>query len=488
MTLVRANEVDAVTAAILDISTRVAPVADECPDPSIAALIRATLVAAGVADSATDAELEALVLDQVTRRRGTDLATAVGAVVLERYSALRPPGESGADQPVGGDLAASASVPAVVAPPVGRAPDLAPASTITPTAPIERPPRTEAPTNWTQRFPEAPPESPREKPSRTSSPRRERVRRSKTVVLLTWTRNIGLVILLFVAWQLWGTGLTEHHEQSALASEFVRQTNKVPERGVAPARLRSSTPDVAPAAGALVGRLQIPAISLSQYVVEGTTAPDLSEGPGHYVGTALPGFDGNVAIAGHRTTYGAPFNRLGQIVAGDVIYLTTMSGERFTYRVEKKPVAVLPGDVAILDNFGDDRLTLTTCNPEFSASQRLVVVGIYQAPKVLPTTKSPGVALGVSGSAPRTTPVTAPAQHAPVATAASLSGAGGVGWDWGALPLPLLYAAVLVLLGLLYNRAYRRFRWACWLVLAPAWILGLVLLFSAVTKISPTTL
>jgi sortase A len=231
----------------------------------------------------------------------------------------------------------------------------------------------------------------------------------------------------------------------------------------------------------------VPAISLSQYVVEGTTESTLGEGPGHYVGTALPGYTGNVAIAGHRTTYGAPFNRLGQVVPGDLIYLTTMSGERFTYRVLHAPLAVAPSDVAVLDSFSDNRVTLTTCNPEFSASQRLVVVGIYVPPKTASTASTSSVALFGSKSKVHTKTTAKSSTPAVASTTIGVQAAAApVGWNWAKLPKAMLLAGILVLLGLAYKRVFRRFRWASWIVLAPTWIYLLVLLFGAIDTVSPT--
>ena len=137
--------------------------------------------------------------------------------------------------------------------------------------------------------------------------------------------------------------------------------------------------------------VQIPKIGLNKYVVSGTNTDDLAKGPGHYTGTALPGQYGNVAIAGHRTTHGAPFNRLAQLARGDRIYLTDLAGQRLTYVVVASPFAVSPSNVSVLNYFGDNRLTLTTCNPEFSATQRLIVVAGYvgrDRPRIrpLPTT------------------------------------------------------------------------------------------------------
>lgn len=99
---------------------------------------------------------------------------------------------------------------------------------------------------------------------------------------------------------------------------------------------------------------------------------DLKKGPGHYPGTALPGGPGNAAIAGHRTTYGAPFFRLDELEVGDPIFITTPGG-RHRYDVSEVMI-VAPEDAWVLDPTEDNRLTLTTCNPRYSAAQRLIVV------------------------------------------------------------------------------------------------------------------
>jgi sortase A len=479
--------------AAFDASSRRGKSGRGVANPELAQLIRAALAASGLVDPSTDEELTALVAAQFERRGGTDLATAVGAALLERHAALRASSR---------EVGRVASSPEVDAPTPQRSPaegggaDRGGRSSHTMVVPdLERSkngtatPAAVIPSGTLLRL--KPVASVDQNRRRTKAASRQRApgRRSFAAVMFSWIRNIGLIMLLFVAWQLWGTGLSEHHAQSAFASQFVRQTSAA--RSHSPAvtspRLISTAPQAAPSVGTLVARLQVPAISLSQYVVEGTTESDLGEGPGHYVGTALPGYTGNVAIAGHRTTYGAPFNRLGQVVPGDLIYLTTMSGERFTYRVVHPPVAVAPSDVAVLDDFGDDRVTLTTCNPEFSASQRLVVVGIYVAPKVAPTTSTPAVALNATAS-----PTTTPAASSTPKVAGSTRGVATtaltpVGWNFAKLPKALLFAAVLVGLGLAYNRIFRRFGWAAWIVLAPAWIYVLVLFFGAIDAVSPTT-
>ena len=120
-----------------------------------------------------------------------------------------------------------------------------------------------------------------------------------------------------------------------------------------------------------VGRLRVPAIGLTTVVVEGTEGSDLRSGPGHYPGTALPGQRGTVAIAGHRTTYGAPFRRIDDLEAGDRIELAMPYG-RFTYRVERSRI-VPASAVDVVDRVAYDRLVLTACHPLYSAKERIVV-------------------------------------------------------------------------------------------------------------------
>jgi sortase A len=285
----------------------------------------------------------------------------------------------------------------------------------------------------------------------------------------TWVRNFGIVVILFVAWQLWGTSISQHHDQHQLQSAFEASVHAHRAKPTTPATsgpvLISADKAVpVPAEGSVVAQLQIPAIGLSEYVVSGTAEGDLARGPGHYIGTAAPGQAGNVAIAGHRTTNGAPFNRLGQLAIGDQIYLTTTSGERLTYLVSQIPLAVSPGDVSVLDNYGDNRITLTTCNPEFSSSQRLIVVGELKQPKPPVATKA----------APRP-------YHIVNAQTAS--------WDWSLLPIVGLEAGVLLLLGL-SNRRFSAWygRLGRWLILVPLWGAGMYLLFSTLTSFLPATI
>jgi LPXTG-site transpeptidase (sortase) family protein len=283
----------------------------------------------------------------------------------------------------------------------------------------------------------------------------------------TWTRNIGFLLLLFVVWQLWGTSISQSHAQHRLQNTFeaaVHQHHPAATTSAGPALLATNQYVPAPTEGSAVAKLQIPAIGLDEIVVSGTAEGDLALGPGHYVGTAAPGQAGNVAIAGHRTTNGAPFNRLGSLAIGDPIILTTLSGEQLTYIVSQAPQPVSPSDVAVLDDFGDNRITLTTCNPEFSATQRLIVVGELKEPK-------PPVL--VAKTKPR-------AYHIANSQTASLA--------WPVLPVVVIELGVLMLLGL----SNRRFAgWyggaARWLVLVPLWGVGLYVLFGTLTSFLPSS-
>ena len=126
-------------------------------------------------------------------------------------------------------------------------------------------------------------------------------------------------------------------------------------------------------------RIIIDAIDVSEVVVEGTTASALRAGSGHYPQTPLPCAPGNVAIAGHRTTYGRPFHNLDRMKVGDMITLQTPVGS-CTYVVDAAPFAVSPTEVSIVADKGRDMLTLTTCHPKGSAAQRLIVTATLQGP------------------------------------------------------------------------------------------------------------
>ncbi|MFC0554150.1 class E sortase [Planotetraspora thailandica] len=178
------------------------------------------------------------------------------------------------------------------------------------------------------------------------------------------------VLVLFCAYLLWGTGAyTEERQrelQHSLVGDHVLKSRETIRLGAALALIR------------------IPRFGERYHyaIVEGVDTEDLRKGPGHYPGTAMPGEPGNFVISGHRTTYGAPFNRLAELREGDDILIDTR-GFRYTYRVTSTRV-VDPSDVAAIAavpgrpgaRAARAVITLTTCHPEFSAGERLVVSGV----------------------------------------------------------------------------------------------------------------
>ncbi len=296
--------------------------------------------------------------------------------------------------------------------------------------------------------------------------RRDVRRHSGWFRFFTWVEVIGAIMILFVVWQLWGTAIAQGQSQDQLKSQFdaLKAKHHAPKSTAAgPSLIPPGARIPAPADGSVVAELQIPSIGVDQYVVEGTTTDDLSKGPGHYTGTAAPGQAGNVAIAGHRTTHGAPFNRLGDLKKGDRIVLTTTSGESLTYIVSGIPVAVPPSDVSVLNYFGDNRITLTTCNPEFSSTQRLIAVGELQEPGTKPAPLPKHITYHVSNT-------------------------GTSSWAWSLLPLVGIEVCLLVLLGMSYRRFDFWFgRLGQWMILVPLWAAGLYLLFDTLTKFLPAS-
>ncbi len=200
----------------------------------------------------------------------------------------------------------------------------------------------------------------------------------------------GVLILLFVAYQLWGTGIQEARSQNQLENEF----NDIIATAPAPTTVAPTTTRAAPTSAAVataptttvaattvpppdvkegdpLARIEIPKIGVDKIVVAGVALSDLRKGPGHYPNTPLPGQLGNAAIAGHRTTYGAPFFRVDELAAGDEIIVTTVQGT-FRYLVTEIKI-VKPTDFSVLDPTPDATLTLTSCNPRYSSRQRIVV-------------------------------------------------------------------------------------------------------------------
>ena len=144
-----------------------------------------------------------------------------------------------------------------------------------------------------------------------------------------------------------------------------------------------------PESGEAVARIVIPAIKMDEIVVEGTDVDALRKGPGHYPWTPMPGQPGNASIAGHRTTYGAPFANIGNLRPGDRITVQTAQGE-FVYEVlaqdspTKGYLIVSPDRVDLLRDKGNNLLTLTSCHPRFSNRQRIVVQAKLLGDPVVP--------------------------------------------------------------------------------------------------------
>jgi sortase A len=174
----------------------------------------------------------------------------------------------------------------------------------------------------------------------------------------------AFILAAYVAWLLWGTGIYTARQQASLREDLTTRIASA-ERDPHPAE-----PTILP--GQAYAILQIPAIDVDVVVVEGTEVVDLKEGPGHYAGTGDPWDDrGRVGIAGHRTTYGAPFWDLDKVRPGDDIRLITELGT-FAYEVAETR-EVLPTASGVLRSTKDPTLVLTTCAPKFSAARRLIV-------------------------------------------------------------------------------------------------------------------
>jgi sortase A len=124
--------------------------------------------------------------------------------------------------------------------------------------------------------------------------------------------------------------------------------------------------------GHAIGIIRIPRIGRRDAIVQGTDTDSLRKGPGHYPATSFPGQGGTVAIAGHRTTYGAPFNAVDKLKPGDSIELMMPYG-KFTYAVQKTKI-VDPTDLSVVDRVpGAEQLVLSACHPLYSASQRIII-------------------------------------------------------------------------------------------------------------------
>jgi sortase A len=294
--------------------------------------------------------------------------------------------------------------------------------------------------------------------------------------------TVGILLLLFVAYQLWGTGIYQARAQDRLETQFRRDLHRAgtprsttttsrpddPTVTALPATVTTAPPTAdIPPNGDAVGRITIPKIGVDQIVVEGVDVEDLRKGPGHYPGTPLPGQEGNAAIAGHRTTYGAPFGDLDQLAKDDVITVQTVQGT-FDYRVDEDPFAVDPSDRDVLlptpgtDGSSLATLTLTTCNPKYSAAQRLIVkASLRLPPGVVPlpptgVTKAPKTISGLSGE---------PSSRGPA----------------------LLWGIIAALVGLLWWFVFHRYpRWTTWIVGVVPFLVVLFVFYTYLERMLPS--
>jgi sortase A len=329
--------------------------------------------------------------------------------------------------------------------------------------------------------------------------------------VLIWT---GSIVLLFVAYQLWGTNIAEARAQDDLQSEFEDRlagltaeaqavdadeptrtaatiTTEAPVSDEEPVAGRPTTttitttaiaPPPPPDDGEAVARIVIPAIDVDKIVVEGTSRSDLRTGPGHYPGTPMPGQPGNAAIAGHRTTYGAPFNRVDELQPGDEILVTTLQGS-FTYEVSDLQI-VSPSQVEVVEDQGDDRLTLTSCHPQFSARQRIVVSALLVDD---PAPPPPPQAITVGADGDDHTGEEAAAIDVDTQLRADPELEVLDGEPRGPIGPVIVWGAVAFAVWLAFHALGRRWRrWPAYLLGAPVFAVALFVFFEAIAGTLPT--
>ncbi len=261
----------------------------------------------------------------------------------------------------------------------------------------------------------------------------------------------GVLMLLFVAYQLWGTGLSEQRAQSDLQRTFTSQLPSLPLYGDP------------------VTRIEISKIGVDKIVVAGVDYKALEKGPGLFDGSPLPGQLGNVAIAGHRTSYGAPFSRLNELTLGDEIVLTR-AGSTFTYIVSEKPFIVKPSQTEVLKTIDatTGQLTLVTCHPKWTSENRMIVKAKLES-SVTP-------------------------QPATVFSPASVEVVGDFNAGWfrepDAIPGAVLLAVVLLLMALVAMRLVSRGRtaWVVYPVTAVVFLPVLFVFFGYLSRLLPANI
>ena len=205
-----------------------------------------------------------------------------------------------------------------------------------------------------------------------------------SVLIVTGSLLIADVVVTLL-WQEPVSALIAHHEQSRLSGQLktLDRLSAADERAVGRSRGHilarlTSREQLRVGTGHALGRIRLPTLRRSYVMVQGTDSSSLHKGPGHYPATPLPGEPGTVAVAGHRTTYLAPFRNIDRLRPGDPVVLQMPYG-RFTYRVEDTRI-VEPTALWVTKNVGYPRLVLSACHPLYSASHRIVVFARLTAP------------------------------------------------------------------------------------------------------------
>jgi LPXTG-site transpeptidase (sortase) family protein len=185
--------------------------------------------------------------------------------------------------------------------------------------------------------------------------------------------TLGVVVLLFAAYEIWGTTAEINAHQDDMARQLEQEWTRPTDPTVGPTP-GASAPPAQPAPVNGIAMLYIPRLDKRWVVVQGVSRSDIRRNPGHYPRSAMPGQPGNFAVAGHRNR--ATFWDLDQLRPGDTIIVETKT-TWFVYRVAKTRV-VLPNQVEVVSPVPPGMpagrlLTLTTCNPKFDNYQRLIV-------------------------------------------------------------------------------------------------------------------
>jgi sortase A len=256
-----------------------------------------------------------------------------------------------------------------------------------PAAELPQPPVAEPDARPARELDPAPKPGPRQ-PARAPRTGRETLRRRVSTFLLVLGLLMFAEFAITVTWQEPVSAFLQHRAQDKLEGQLdkldskpldVGDTGRLELKKIRSAKRRLDrrldllAAQVARGTheGAALGRLEIRRIGMNAVVVQGTSPPSLRKAPGHYAGTVLPGQRGTVGVAGHRTSYGAPFRHVDRMKTGDRIVVTMPYG-RFTYRVQGKKI-VSPAQTDLFQRVSYQRLILSACHPLYSAAQRILV-------------------------------------------------------------------------------------------------------------------